>query len=213
MGNVEVLDLCAVEFDAAIAGVERGYVDNVVGNKHGGSGCGFHLTQVDYGAVGLWCHIEDIARNLERLVVFIAQLYVENAHADFGLSIGIDADGVVADFCAQFIHHVDGLCAVVLEGVALHNCAHLLGQPHIARTANAHTDVASLNKVVPNSDEVVVAVGLVDWGHVDDVDALLRIGAGGGVQVAALDGYVAAFVLHHNHARIGVVGGGYLHVA
>ena len=97
VGNVHVLHLAAVQLEGCIAGVERSQVDDVIGNDDGSVFLALELAQVHHGSIGLGSHVEGVARNLERLSVSVAQLQVEDAHADLRLGIGIDDDSVVAD--------------------------------------------------------------------------------------------------------------------
>ncbi len=185
----------------------RSQVNHVVGNQHRGLGLAFQLAQVHHGTIGLRCHVEDVAGDFGRLVVFVAQLHVEDAHADLRLGIGIDVDGVVANLHAEFIHHVDGLLAVVLEGVALNHAAHFLRQSYVAGAAHRNANLTAFEQTVPDGEEIVVAVLLVDDGVSHETDILASRSADGSVQIAVVDGGMTAFVLHHHHGLVGFVGG------
>ena len=211
VGDVDVFDFVTVELEGGVGGVERREIDDVVGDEHRCVGRAFELSQVDDGGIGDRSDVEDVTRDFGGFGIFVAQLHIEDSDTDLGSGIGVDGDGVVANLHTEFVHDVDGLCAVVAERITLDDATHFLGQCYVAGSAHAHTNLTTFEQTAANGEVVVVAVLLVDDGMVDECDVARR--GRGSVEIAIVDGDVAALVLHHDDGLIGNVGCGDFQVA
>ena len=165
------------------------------------------MAKVHYGSVGLWCYVEDVTSDFSCLVIFVAQLHVKDAHAYLCLSIGVNGNGVVLNLHTQFVHYIDGLRTIVLEGVALNNTAHFLRQRNVRSSTHRDTHLTAFEQTVLHGEVVVVLVLLVDDGVSYEHNIFTGAGcADRSMQVAVVYGSMTTLVLHHHHCLICLVG-------